>query len=279
MISAWRYIVVVSLSVFAVLYLFQPFGIHRIDPDRKMFVLLGYMAVTAAVMSLQSYLFPRLLPRFYDEQRWTVGRNILNMVVLLVLITAGNIIYGHVFNITWQHFDISVFVSALLITVITGIFPILLVTVLRQNRLLKVSLREARQINDSLPAGGGASLYPQNSRPLTLSGRGKDSLVISAGQLLYLEACGNYVKVNYLKNDVLTKKMLRTTIKQTEDATAEYPFIVKCHRAFLVNLNAVEQVNGNSQGYRLILTGCDDEIPVARAFTHIIKRRIEHPPV
>lgn len=273
--KAWTGIVTISVLVFVILFIFQPFGITSISPARKIRVLLGYGVVTALVMSILAYVLPPLLPSFYNERRWTVGRHILNGMLTLVLITFGNVAYGYVFNITWQHFNLSVFLSAFIITVSVGIFPVVLITVFQQNRLLSLSLREANQINHSLVRNAPPLNHAENEEIINLTGSGKeDVLQITTGQLLYMEAFGNYVKVHYCQSEKAAQKTLRTTIKQMEDATKKFPHIIKCHRAFIVNLDKVTKVNGNSQGYRLMLTDTAEEIPVSRGFTQTVKSKI-----
>ena len=58
-------------------------------------------------------------------------------------------------------------------------------------------------------------------------------------------------------------------------AVSSAPFIVRCHRAFLVNLHQVVKVDGNSQGYRLRLEGCTEEVPVSRGYAKCVKALIE----
>lgn len=53
------------------------------------------------------------------------------------------------------------------------------------------------------------------------------------------------------------------------------PFIIRCHRAFLVNIRMVVKVDGNSQGYKLNLEGCEEEVPVSRAYAKEVKALIE----
>ena len=282
--KTWRTIVIVSLLVFALLYIFQPFGIQNITAEHKLLVLSGYAAVTAVTMCLHYYVLPILFPRFYNERHWTVAKHILSNITLLCLIALGNVVYSYNFNIVGGGFTVSLLVWALGVTVAVGIFPITVVTILQQNKLLATSLCEASQINVSLsvherkPTSAESALLAsaENLPALKLVGSGKDDrLEIDANMLIYMEAIGNYIKVNYMKNGVAVQKMLRATVKQMEDTTAEYPFISKCHRAFIVNLNSVKRVSGNSQGYRLTLNGAEDEIPVARAFTHTVKSKIE----
>ena len=104
---------------------------------------------------------------------------------------------------------------------------------------------------------------------IVFSGGTKESFELIASDLLYVEAEGNYVKIVYRKNEKCTQKMLRATMKQVEEVSRPFSYIVKSHRAFLVNLCAVSKVSGNSQGYRLFLYDCEDSIPVSRA---IVKR-------
>jgi DNA-binding LytR/AlgR family response regulator len=43
-----------------------------------------------------------------------------------------------------------------------------------------------------------------------------------------------------------------------------YSSFFRCHRAFIVNLDKIEQVEGNAQGYKIKLQGAENLIPVSR---------------
>ena len=99
-------------------------------------------------------------------------------------------------------------------------------------------------------------------------------------RFLYAEAKGNYVKVGYRsdsdKEKKITWRLLRATMKQAEEAVSACPFIIRCHRAFLVNIRMVVKVDGNSQGYKLNLEGCEEDVPVSRAYAKEVKALIEN---
>ncbi|MCI1648228.1 MAG: LytTR family transcriptional regulator DNA-binding domain-containing protein [Bacteroides sp.] len=116
---------------------------------------------------------------------------------------------------------------------------------------------------------------PVKNRMLEFYGSTKEQLAIEADDLMYVEADGNYVKVVYRKADGVGRKLLRCTMKQAEGTVVDCPFIIRCHRAFLVNIRWVVKVDGNSQGFRLSLQGCEEEVPVSRAYTDEVKSRIE----
>lgn len=115
----------------------------------------------------------------------------------------------------------------------------------------------------------------QDSPFLLFQGGIRESLELDSKDLLYVESNGNYIRVNYQKAGKNVQCLLRATMKQAEEVTAVCPLVLKCHRAFLVNVRKVVKVNGNSQGYRLLLEGCPEEIPVSRGYSKQVKELIE----
>ena len=123
-----------------------------------------------------------------------------------------------------------------------------------------------RQTEDDLPIGD----TDQDSQ-ITLEGTTNEHVSLEISDLLYIEAVGNYVKVvSKRENDVHTN-MLRATMKQMEDALQAYPMIVRCHRAFMVNLGQVEQISSNSRAMQLVMRHSHDAIPVSRSNVNKLK--------
>ena len=57
--------------------------------------------------------------------------------------------------------------------------------------------------------------------------------------------------------------MIRSSLKRLEEQLP-YPEMYRCHRTYIVQLRNVENVSGNSQGYRLHLKHLPHSIPVSR---------------
>ena len=144
-----------------------------------------------------------------------------------------------------------------------------------RNIQLARNLCEARKMNQSLPVK--PEVEKPSSVPLVFLGDTREMLEIDAMSFLYAESEGNYVRLHYLSphDQKQTSKLLRLTMKQAE-VSASAPFIVRCHRAYLVNLHRVTRVDGNSQGCRLRLEGCADEVPVSRSYVKGIKALLLH---
>ena len=50
--------------------------------------------------------------------------------------------------------------------------------------------------------------------------------------------------------------------------------IVRCHRAFMVNLGMVEQISSNSRAMQLVMRHSHDSIPVSRSNVAQVKEAI-----
>ena len=69
--------------------------------------------------------------------------------------------------------------------------------------------------------------------------------------------------------------MLRATLKQIEEQLSAYPMMVRCHRAFIVNLEQVEQIISHTGTTQLVMKNCHDTIPVSRSNMAQIKAAIK----
>ena len=148
-----------------------------------------------------------------------------------------------------------------------------------RSRYLAMELEETRLLNEQLrnisskseTDISGEKPCPQE---ITLTGTTNESVMLQISHLLYIEAVGNYVKICHLREGEVRTDMLRATSKQMEDDLKDYPMIVRCHRAFLVNLGQVEQIVSNSRSMQLKMKHCHEAIPVSRSNMSQIKETI-----
>lgn len=226
------------------------------------------LAVGCAVSSLlANTVFTRLLPAWYDETRWTVGRHILHILVVLFVVLVGNELILLAFQLPRPPF----FTMYLMVTLI-GFVPVFVGVMLAERRRLIRNLAQAQQLNTKLdqlhqPNVPGNQPEPTLPKGILLTGEtGKERLSLLPNQLIYVESVGNYVEVHWLNFMFPQKTLLRSTLKEVEAATAHDPQLFRCHRAFLINLRAVSHTTGNSRGYQLTMSGSNREIPVSRSY-------------
>ena len=111
---------------------------------------------------------------------------------------------------------------------------------------------------------------------ITLEGNTNEHVSLEIADLLYIEAVGNYVKVVNRRDDEVKTNMLRATMKQMEETLQGYPMIVRCHRAFLVNLCQVEQIISHSGSTQLLIKHCHELLPVSRSNMAQVKSAINN---
>jgi len=158
-----------------------------------------------------------------------------------------------------------------------------------RSRYLAAELEETRLLNEQLKKLQNSDQNSQiieedtnQDSQITLEGTTNEHVTLEISDLLYIEAVGNYIKVLSLKatkgqavtnrdnNDVHTH-MLRATMKQMEHTLQAYPMIVRCHRAFMVNLGQVEQISSSSRAMQLVMRHSHDVIPVSRSNVNKLK--------
>lgn len=111
---------------------------------------------------------------------------------------------------------------------------------------------------------------------IELTGSTSETVTIYIPNLLYVESVGNYVKIIQLREGQVVSDMLRATSKQVEGQLQQYNVIVRCHRAFLVNLQQVDKVISRGGTMQLLIKHSNDSIPVSRSNMAGVKQAIAH---
>ena len=109
-------------------------------------------------------------------------------------------------------------------------------------------------------------------KQLTIQSDLKEKLYIIPENFLYAEAQNNYSKIVWKENNLLKEKLLRISLSKLEEQLSS-PNILRCHRSFLVNLNAPLHLKGNARNPKLICTIFNYELPISRAMAKVIHEK------
>ncbi len=274
--ASWRQIrraALVGLFIGLFLLVFQPFGLNMWETPNKPVKLLGFGLVTFLITAFNFLAWPRLAPIQFSDQHWTVGREILLITINILLIAIGNRFYlewlldkGENSGIGW--------IGTILVTFLIGLFPVTAVVLINYITQLKKYSRTAAELPVHTVSGLADQVAHSKSQSedqfvdvrLTLiADNEKDALSFLATDLLFIESSDNYCTIVYLKNGQPVKPLLRSSLSRLE-SQINTSHIVRCHRSFVVNLDRVERITGNAQGYKLHLLGGQFQVPVARKY-------------
>ena len=259
--NIWKIIIPISVFIGLFMVVFQPFGLNNLDElPVKNWLLAGYGLVTFIILIIDLLMIPALFPSAFREEHWMIWKELLFLPWILFTVGLGNLLYS-----SWTlgfHLTMINIIAFQAYTLAIGMIPITAIILIKQNYLKRKNEESAEIISreivlnrpEKLPAGQ-VHFFSDNE---------KDNLRINANDLLFIKSDGNYITIGYLKNGKPARALFRNTMKYAADLLAPFPFIFQCHRSWMVNLHRISEVQGNSQGLRIIIDGFEEEIPVAR---------------
>lgn len=271
----WTLAILNSTVIGLILAIFEPFH-YRLNSFIQFGVLWGFIGLSFVTSVLGFVVAPKIFKRFYDPDQWTTGKNILHCFLFLLFIGICTFIFDRYFLIKadfrtdfgTHDFYVILFIDMLAAFTI-GIIPLIFGLFIVENNALKRNLLEAQRLNKLLSERGLQE--EETTETITLSGDTKDSISLIPENILFMEASGNYVEICYKEEAQEKHKLLRSTIKQMEEVTQAFSYLIRCHRAYIVNINHIRNISGNAQGYRLSLTDTMQEIPVSRTYLKELK--------
>ncbi len=290
-----------AISVgFAVLALgvFKPFGLGAWKWDAYVHLLLIWVLGFGVCFLTEVILrFVAKMPRSNEQGvDYIIRRNLWFQLINTPLVSLMICLYRHFIlsdRVPNNQLSCSNFLETLAIMAFISFAIGLYWRFKFRSRYLALELEETRQLNEQLKAMQKQTesrvqsleaamnqpieaIHQKSSGLVTLTGTTSENVTLIIADLLFVETIGNYVKVCYLRDGRVRTDMLRATSKQMENDLRAYPMIVRCHRAFLVNLSQVEQIVAKSGSMQLIIKHSHDSIPVSRSNVSQIKDVIKN---
>lgn len=265
--ARYRVALSVALGGFLVLFFlfFQPFGVNNYDPTQSIsaefLAILGLFGLVVCVVSLANeFLLRPLVFRSATPRRiaiWSAWTCLLLSQVLFLLYNALG---------SWHDWKVSSAVRFFFDCSAVFVFPLVGTFFWFRHRDLNRRLRRAIRRSNA---------RPRSERMLVFEGQGSgDHLEVRSQDFLFARAQDNYVELNTLSGGEPKQKLIRSTLAAVAEQVPE-PHAVRCHRSYLVNLNAVTAVRGPKSALRLHLRGVEHPIPVSRGFAGELEARLD----
>jgi len=243
-----------SLGIFAFLFLFQPFDINSLPIKVKYYLLSGISGITFLSLSLNLLLIPSLFPRKFTSEGWNIKKEILWYMWILFTILVGYFFFTNALGA--MKFGFAMVIKLLL----TAVIPISIVIIVNHNKMLRSHLKLADEISKKLKD----NKLVQEKIVYFDSDYQKDSLAINVSLLLLIRSANNYIEVFWKDAENIRNQMVRCSMLYAEELLKDHKFIFKCHRSYIVNINYIDRIEGNSEGYRLFFENVSFPIPVSK---------------
>jgi hypothetical protein len=250
--------IIVWLFVFSFALIYKPLGSHPAQYLSYEATMAIYSLISAASLIGWIWLL-KAIPWYGKANDWNFLKEIT--AILLLLSGVGVVVYFLAFAIEEpaERWNIPTFLDSMVNAFLVGVIPFLFFTGMNL-RFLFMDEKEI-QIPGKNENESGQLIHINSQLK-------KEELKFFPNQFIYAESESNYVNFYILKEGKIFKHMIRNSISNVEEQLSAIPFLIRTHRAFIVNLKKVRTKKGNTLGYRLRLDGVDKEIPVSRNNTH-----------
>jgi len=247
---------IIAVFCFGFVILYRPLNSHE-----------GYNLTYAETMALYSLiagaflygfiLLIKRIPWFADEKKWTLPREL--SAILLLMTGLGIVIYFLAFLIEppADRWNLATLWDSLINSFMIFVLPFAFFFALNLHHHLTQTpaLPIAADVHTARP---GEKKIPIRSRLK------KEKLSFYPSEFLYAESQGNYVVFHLFREGKEVKKTIRNSISDMEQQLSEIPYLIRTHRAFIVNLHQVIKKEGNVSGYQLMLKNTEAKLPVSR---------------
>lgn len=261
-------LLIVSFFLFAIIY--KPIHVHAAQSySLALTILLYSVFITSPIIGI--LLVMKHCGCFPRAEKWQLNHELISLLIILVAIGITVFFAGFFIEEPKMRWNLSTFFDSMLRSLLVVFIPLFLPTLINIRYALTPETFQQYLISreDEVPAEDSVQQVS------IISKAKREELLFHTHELIYVESQGNYVTFYFDDNRKPNRVVIRNTISDVAAQLAPYPFLMRVHRAFIVNLKQVRSKNGNRLGYRLKVNSCSSEIPVSRNNTSQFDTRMQ----
>ena len=290
-----------GIFTYLVMGLIAPFNLDQLDNIRYIYFI--YISLSSIIVGIISGLISTYVLKMPLDPSLPLNKvhrnamvmQLVNAPLLAIVLTTinGSMFCNHTADIWWYdgHIILEPYLHFLYYVIAIDIIFFIGTFIRNRNWHLHYQLDEMRAINALLEEKAEEidlgiiekekskeeerQKFDEEGKQHFIGHSSNSELEVLPSQILYVEAMANYADIWYLDQDTPTHKLLRITLKEIKESLDNIPFMVQCHRAFIVNLNFVVTMTNRSNGYQLQMFGTEKQIPVSRTYTPLIKQKLQ----
>jgi plasmid maintenance system killer protein len=261
----------ISIGVFLFILFFQPFPLDRLNYDDRLLFVTGFGAITFIFGCIVLILIPLLIPRWFKISEWESGPPYFLSVLLLIVTSTAFAFYIRYVGLTLLNLYIMFKV------VLVCLIPILILIILYKNKSLERNIILLREINrKNLLKLQELKKSKEDEQIEIISDNKSKKLTLKYKNIISIKSADNYIEIYYLENDLVEKKLIRSTLRNIELQLMDQSDFLRCHRTSIVNIIHINELARNYSGYSLRMSKLEEAIPVSRQYLTQVKEAISN---
>jgi LytTr DNA-binding domain len=273
------------LSAILFIY-FEPLKGNIIKYENRFFSNILFLISCILYTSFCVFIVPKLAPKYFKKENWNIKKFYIWFVFFAFLAS----VMAYFFDINIEKVDnkldwtihyfldyqvaISCFTYAPMLVFFMFFDP---EPIVKEDFEIN-ELSESNELNISEKTEKLLQIKDNNERI---------ELSINLNQFYYFKASDNYIEIFYknAQDNVdagnpnsfgkgLSRTVFRNTLKDIENQFSDVPQLFRCHKAYIINIQKVIAVSGNTKGYFLKLENIEEKIPVSRSNIEALKKSL-----
>jgi DNA-binding LytR/AlgR family response regulator len=259
----------ISLGLFLFLLFFQPLDPPVNEFNRKLLILAGFGIIHLLLLAVCRIVIPSVLPGLFQSEKWTIKKEAVLHLLFLILNSVAFAFYARYVGKIEINFHIAVNI------VLISAASVAVLVIINEYKFLKTKLQSFMTQNQDIDV--------QEPDADTLNGiefeseNQSERFFLFPEQIILIKSAGNYIEIIYKQKEKVSRRMVRNTLANAEQLLSKYPFLIRCHRSSVVNINCIRKVDKTSEGLKLNLFDYSRPVSVSRQYVLKVKEALELP--
>lgn len=258
-----------GMLTFIVIFILAPFHFSELAFANRFTQALLSTTIVCISILIVVFGIKIIFPFWSKEESWNIGKEFMLFSLIVVFIAIA-----HFELLSFQSEkggSLALFQQVVLRTLAISFFPILGLVLFEQHNHRTQQLKKALYLNRKIRAYQQETLNAINNSQFDqemlwfLGENGKPVCQLNPRNIQFVKSEGNYYELYYLNEHLKFKKQLVRNKLSEVERILPHSFFKRTHRSFIVNLEHVENVNGNARELTLVMKLTNKTIPVSRS--------------
>lgn len=257
----------ISLGIFFFLLFFQPLVPQNPDFNNKLLILAGFGCITLILLGLLRIILPSVFTKIFDPNYWTYKKELIIHLLFLAFNSVAFVFFARYVGKT----EITFFKTILI--VIISFSAIIIQGTINEHQFLKMKIEKLTQ----LVVPEEEETIPEETAEIEFESENKSEYFkLFPEQIILIKSANNYIEIIYKEEGKTNHRLIRNTLKNTEELLSKYRSLIRCHRSCIVNKNFIQKVIKGTFGLKFKLFDYDQEIYVSRQYILSVKQALKN---